>query len=82
MSDMENKKINVGVAKELAISEAERIEQKERVDRDKAIFAEALKKRLGEEMRTVLSEKKEIDTKPKKKNIIKSFFEKIGKICR
>lgn len=67
---------------ELANSKAERISDKENTEKEKNIFAEELKKSLGNEIKTVLYEKKKEEETPKKKNKIRHFFEKLARICQ
>lgn len=67
---------------ELAVSNAERLSEKEHTEREKNVFADELKKTIGIEMKKVLSEKKENEKKPKKKSKIRQFFEKLARVCQ
>lgn len=82
MSNDNKLKDNKNILSELAISEAERNSCKERTDREKNIFAESLKKSIGNEMKAVLLEKKAEEQKLPQKNIIKKFFERLRKTCQ
>ena len=76
----EEKQIKSNIVQELEQSKAERIEGEERINREKAVFAEILKQTLGEEMKTVLLEKKEAENNPKRESKIKKFLEKIDNL--
>ena len=78
---MNSEPINENMLSELSISNSERLSNKEQTERQKNLFAEELKRSIGGEIKTVLEEKKNEETNPKKKNKIKLFFEKIAKIC-
>ena len=78
---MNSEPINENMLSELSISNSERLSNKEQTERQKNLFAEELKRSIGGEIKTVLKEKKNEETNPKKKNKIKLFFEKIAKIC-
>ena len=80
MSEENKNKSNL--VQELEQSKAERLDGEERINREKAVFADILKQSLGKEMKTVLSEKKEEENHPKKKSKIKMFFEKLVRICQ
>lgn len=82
MNNEDKKELNSNLVSELEISNAERASGQERIDREKNIFAETLKKEIGTEMKAVLSEKKELESKPKKANKIRLFFERLARTCQ
>ena len=77
-----NKDTNENIISELTISESERKSGEEQIEREKNLFAESLKKELGESIKATLLEKKEIEDNPPKKSKIKQFFEKLIKTCQ
>lgn len=78
----EEKPIKSNLMSELEKSKSERMSEQERAEREKILFADSLKNSLGKEIKSVLSEKKEIEKNPPKKSLIKRFFEKLRKTCQ
>lgn len=82
MNNNDKKEPSSNILSELEISNSERKSSEERIDREKNVFAETLKNSIGEEMKAVLLEKKDIDARPQKKSKIKEFFERLARICQ
>lgn len=82
MNNNDKKEPSSNILSELEISNSERKSSEERIDREKNVFAETLKNSIGEEMKAVLLEKKDIDARPQKKSKIKEFFERLARTCQ
>ena len=74
--------VSKNMLNELAKFRAEAESDSERTEKEKQSFAESLKNSIGPEIKSVLADKKEIEKNPPKKSKLKSFFERLIRVCQ